>query len=410
MTASDSIQATPALTEAWREYHSALEEMRLKMEATPRFRQTPQHRAKAYHTLMEMQAMAYNFAVAPRMLNPRIFVNCGWQTHMFTLGQNGPDFLYGVVFVDGRQTYRLRGRMGDISLFLLQTLNGLFGEKDVRAVGNYDFADFRIEKDGRFEATLSATEQPGNWIKLDATVGYQFMLIRRALPKWDGDPGELSLDRITDLPETYYDADEFDESAMAARIHRATQFVRYLVNDFNINLYETYFANAKRQKNVMTLLPGTVTSQVGSPTSNYAMAVFELTGDDAIIIELDEVPNAAYWSFQVGDVWSRSLEFMTRQSSLNDVELAPDADGAIRIVVALKDPGVKNWLDTCGRVEGTVVFRNYRTIGTPVPRSRLVKFSEIGNFLPKDTLRVTAMERKAAMQERRRCMLKLYGE
>jgi|SRR5450631_1104348 len=108
---------------------------------------------------------------------------------MFTLGQNGPDFLYGVAFVDGRQTYRMRGRMGDISLFLVQSLNGLFGEKDVKAVGNYDFGDFKIENDGRFEATLSATEQPGNWIRLDAKIGYQFLLIRRALPKWDGDPG-----------------------------------------------------------------------------------------------------------------------------------------------------------------------------------------------------------------------------
>jgi len=212
------------------------------------------------------------------------------------------------------------------------------------------------------------------------------------------------------LPQTHYDADEFDEAAMAARIRRAALFVRYLVNDFNINLYEMYLNNAKRQKNVMTLLPGTVTSQVGSPTSNYAMAVFEMTEDDAIIIELDRVPNAAYWSFQVGDVWSRSLEYMTRQSSLNDVQLAADTDDAIRVVVSIKDPGMKNWLDTCGRVEGTIVFRNYRTIGTPVPKSRLVKFSEIGKWLPKDTARVTPAERQAAMLERRRCMLKWYGE
>jgi len=77
MTVPASEKAIPELSAAWAEYHATLEEMRIRMESTPRFRQTPQHRAKAYHTLMEMQAMAYNFAVAPRMLNPRIFVNCG---------------------------------------------------------------------------------------------------------------------------------------------------------------------------------------------------------------------------------------------------------------------------------------------------------------------------------------------
>ncbi|MET0660436.1 MAG: hypothetical protein ABW110_20010, partial [Steroidobacteraceae bacterium] len=92
------------LQKAWQNFHAELEKMRLKMESTPRFQQTPQHRAKGYHTLMEMQAMAYNFAVAPRMLNPRIFVNSGWQTGQSTLGQNGQDFVYGVAFVDGRHT------------------------------------------------------------------------------------------------------------------------------------------------------------------------------------------------------------------------------------------------------------------------------------------------------------------
>ena len=38
--------ATPELSASWAEYHAALEDMRLKMEATPRFRETPQHRCQ----------------------------------------------------------------------------------------------------------------------------------------------------------------------------------------------------------------------------------------------------------------------------------------------------------------------------------------------------------------------------
>src|SRR5262245_40108155 len=85
---------SPGLLKEWHDYLAALEEMRLHMEATQRFKDTPQHRAKCFHTLMEMQAMAYNFAVAPRLLHPRVYVNCGWQTEMYTLGQNGQDFVY----------------------------------------------------------------------------------------------------------------------------------------------------------------------------------------------------------------------------------------------------------------------------------------------------------------------------
>ncbi|HKQ84019.1 MAG TPA: DUF1214 domain-containing protein [Steroidobacteraceae bacterium] len=397
------------LQKAWQNYHAELEKMRLKMESTPRYQQTPQHRAKGYHTLMEMQAMAYNFAVAPRMLNPRIFVNSGWQTGQYTLGQNGQDFVYGVAFVDGRHTYRMKGRLGDITLFLLQTLSGLFGEAGVKVDGNYDLADLHVEKDGTFEFILSPTKQPGNWVKLNPEVDFQFMLIRRALPKWDGDQGELTLERITELPETYYDADEFDEAAVARRIDRATLFVRYLMEVFNINLYDMYLNNAGGEKNKLTLLPGTVTSEVGSPSSNYAMAVFELQPDEALLIEMDKLPDGAYWSFQLGDVWSRSLEFTSRQSSLNDIEAVPDSDGVLRIVVAHKDPGVNNWLDPCGRIEGTIVFRNYRAKTSPVPKSRKIKLSEVHALMSKSR-RVTPKDRQDGLARRRVNMLKLYGE
>lgn len=407
---SEPIGASPGLREAWAHYHATLEELRLQMEATPRFQQTPQHRAKAYHTLMELQAMAYNFVIAPRLTHPRIYVNSGWQTDQYTLGQNGQDFLYGVIFVDGHCDYRLRGRMGDISLFLLQTHNGVFGEAGVNITGNYDWADFQIEADGSFEITLSASEKAGNWIRLDPTSGYQFMLIRRALAKWDGDAGELQLERLTSLSDDHYDADEFDEVAMAQRIRRAADFARYLVSCFNVRLYEMYFRNAGHQKNVLSLLPGTATSQVGSPTSNYAMAVFELAADEALLIELDREPDGVYWSFQLGDVWSRSLNFSSRHSSLNNRETAVDADGAVRVVVSQHDPGVHNWLDPCGRVEGTVVFRNYRALGAPVPASRVVKLAELDALLPEDTRRVTLAERGAALEYRRRCQTRLYGE
>jgi len=398
------------LQDAWRDYHATLEQMRLSMESTPRFRDTPQHRAKAFHTLMEMQAMAYNFVISPRMDHPRIYFQSGWQTNLYTLGQNGQDLLYGLIFVDGRQTYRLKGRMGDIAVFLLQVQNGIFGGAGVKVVGNYDWANFKIENDGRFEVILSANEHAGNWIKLDPAHDFQFLHIRRSLSDWHADAGELDIERISELPDNYYDADEFDEAAIASRIRRAALFVRYLTQDFNINLYNMYLNNAGRKKNVLTLLPGTVTSQVGSPSNNTAMAIFELREDEALIVELDEVPNGAYWSFQLGDVWSRSLDFMNRQSSLNDREIVVDADGRIRCVVSSTDPGVANWLDTCGRIEGTVVFRNYRASSAPVPASSKVKLSELDSLLPTGTARVSLAQRKAAMVRRRLGQRKLYGE
>ena len=132
--------------------------------------------------------------------------------------------------------------------------------------------------------------------------------------------------------------------------------------------------------------------------------------DEALLIEMDKKPDGAYWSFQLGDVWSRSLDFTSRQSSLNDLEALPDADGKLRIVVSNRDPGLANWLDPCGRIEGTVVFRNYRARTPDIPNSRVLKVTELDAALPKDTRRVTPEQRKQMMTKRRVAMRKLYGE
>jgi Protein of unknown function (DUF1214) len=404
---AETARTSPKLTQAWQDYYQTLDEMRILMEATPRFQNNPQDRAKAYHTLMEMQAMAYNFAVAPRMSHPRVNVHTGWQTDLFTLGQNGQDFYYAVVFLDGRQRYRMTGEMGDIKLFLLQMFNGLFDKDTVKSIGNYDWNNFDINDDGSFEVILSASEEKGNWIKLDPDVDYQFMLVRRALVDWQADPGNLRVERISEIPENYYDYDEFDEDAMANRIRRATGFVKYLVNNFNIALYDTYLANAG-ETNRLTLLPGTTTSEIGNPVSNYAMAIFDLDPDEALIMHMDKAPDGAYWSFQLGDVWSRALDFTNHLTSINMREVAVDEDGGITIVVSDKDPGVKNWLDTTGRKQGTIVFRNYRATSRPVPVTRKVMFAELNNHLPADTVRVTEEERTKAIEYRREGLRRLY--
>lgn len=420
---------SPVLRAAWENFHAAQGEVLGWMTGSERFARFPQTRARAYHAMMEVLAMAYNFAVAPRRLHPRMFVNTGWQTDMYTLGQNGPDFYYGVCFLDGAQEYRLTGNVNDSSLILGQVIAHLSGHPESSVVGNYDWADFEVAADGSFAIAVSAREQAGNWMKLDPASGYNFLLFRRATGDWNQTPASLAIERTSPLPDDHYDADEFDEAVMAERIDRATAFMKYCVRDFAMNLYEWYRGNAASDDdggetrtrvgeedasdagfNRLSFLPGTITSTVGSPTSNYAMAIFNLADDEALILEMDHLPDGVYWSFQLGDVWSRSLNYMYRNSSISGHHAAVDPDGALRIVVAHRDPGLQNWLDTTGRNQGSVVFRNYRATTAPVPRSRVVKFDEIAASLPPGGARITPDERQRQLAERHRGVLKLHGE
>jgi hypothetical protein len=143
-------------------------------------------------------------------------------------------------------------------------------------------------------------------------------------------------------------------------------------------------------------------SLIGSRSTVYVPAVFRLEPDQAILIEWD-VPVSAYWSFQLGDVWSRPLDYLHHQTDLNLNRATVDADGKVRVVVSLSDPGYANWLDPCGRREGTIVMRNYRSpADTTVPDLRVVPLAELANLLPADTARCTPEQRADALARRRK--------
>jgi hypothetical protein len=91
-------------------------------------------------------------------------------------------------------------------------------------------------------------------------------------------------------------------------------------------------------------------------------------------------------------------------------QVVMDSDGACRVVVAHRDPGIANWLDTTGHVQGTVVFRNYRATGQPVPKTVKVKLADVSAHLPTDTRWVNADERAAYLKGRHRAYLDLHGE
>ncbi|MET0547186.1 MAG: DUF1214 domain-containing protein [Caulobacterales bacterium] len=404
--AATAAATSPGLRTAWDDYYKALDEARAQMEATPRFIQHPEVRAKAYHTLIEMQAMAYNFVVGPRMTNPRIYKNLSWQTNMYTLGQNGPDWDYRNLFVDGKQTYKLKGKLNGSKLGLIQVFNGVFGDPGVKTVGNYNLSEMKTNAEGTFEITVGGPKQDGNWIALDPAVDYQYLFFRFAMADWNDAPAEVTVERTSQIAPDQYAADEFDEAAVAKRITRAANFVRYITKIFNVDLLDNYIKGAKGV-NKLSYRPGTTDGEVGSPSSEYALGTFDLKDDEALVLTWPKMPNGVYWSVQLGDVWSRSLGFWERHSSVNMAEAKLDSDGKLRMVITQKDPGVANWLDPASRRQGTVVFRNYVAKSPVVPTAKLVKTADLPKLL-KGAAKVTPQEREADLAHRRAGLAKNY--
>jgi hypothetical protein len=132
----------------------------------------------------------------------------------------------------------------------------------------------------------------------------------------------------------------------------------------------------------------------------YLPAVFEIEDGEALVIETDLPKVRPYWNFQLDDPYFNAVEFVYRRASLNAADAHVDSDGRLRMVVALEDPGVPNWLDPGGFKEGTIYGRWLNCDSNPLPTIKRVPLAEVRKHLPADTPVVTPDERAEFLRAR----------
>ena len=131
---------------------------------------------------------------------------------------------------------------------------------------------------------------------------------------------------------------------------------------------------------------------------------FKLAPGEAAIVTTHP-GQAAYMGFQLTDPWMIGPDNARRQSCLNRSQSTPDVDGRYTYVISPVDPGVANWLDTCGMNEGLGLMRWQGFRGGATDNSglfhgfRVVKLSEIDTL--NGVARITPEERSRRLAARR---------
>jgi hypothetical protein len=154
--------------------------------------------------------------------------------------------------------------------------------------------------------------------------------------------------------------------------------------------------NALNKPNAASLATGG-----GMSTNIYGGGIYELSPEQAMIVELHQPVEPDYIGFCLGNLWGESLDFANYQSSLNGIQAHRDADNVIRYVIAHSDPGVHNWVDTTGHPEGYIgvrwAYSDKPSEQLPWSTSKIVPLAEVLQHLPPDTKLVTAEERRRAI-------------
>ncbi len=308
-------------------------------------------------------------------------------------GGDNPDAVYLGARIDGRETYRIVGRLGGACYVVFTTLtkkedmdggHAMYGTRQEMLLGsNMDFG-----WDGSFELVLSPREHAGNWIRTTAETTW--VTIRQFFADWENEePMTVRIERAGadgEMPAP------LTPERTAAALREAGRFVGGSA-DYWARWLERY--QPEPNKYVQPIPSGLD----GGPGGTAAHCYWAVKPDEALLIEVTP-PHAQFWNFEFNNYWMTSVDYRYRLSSTNCKQAVLEEDGSLRIAIAHTDPGIPNWLDTAGHSEGRVGLRWMQADGAPLPATRLVKLAELLSSLPASARRTTPEERREQLGRR----------
>lgn len=332
---------------------------------------TPLDRAEGFRYLTRLTRIALEMYMESGDPNFPTFYRPSHETAK--IGADNPDNLYLRTEISGEHEYRLRGTRGSVHYLGFVTLRGGYGQDGQnQQTGDLDHHALQLEPDGSFEIIVSREPQPGNWLPMQADTCT--LLVRQTFLDRAGETAaEISIERMGAAGETPppLSAVELDR-----RLRAASAFVEGCARVF-CDWAQGYLAHPNQ-------LPpadqAVCQAAGGDPNIFYYHGYWELAENEALLIELNEVPECETWNFQLNNYWMESLDYRYHQITVNKHTAQAQADGRVLIVVAHKNPGIGNWIDTAGHQRGTMCFRWIRASHHPHPSCRLVKIAELAQL------------------------------
>lgn len=310
-------------------------------------------------------------------------------------GLENPDNIYRIIPISSDSRYELRGirhqpAPAQVTYELMDSIPG------VTSIGKQlDLLmdrDLQIAEDGSFTITIDPDPANGRPNHIQSTPDASALFIRDTLSDWRTQtPDRLRILR-TAGPNTPVRSEQEMLDQAAALVPAYARFW----NEFR-DMYVRKLAFKTNQFDP----PATRTGGWGFIANTH----FEIKDDEAFIFTTDPTP-APYHAVLIGNHWWIALDADRRSGAFNTAQSKPNRDGTITYVIAARDPGVHNWLDTGGLHEGIIQVRwqgmpaGVTALPDAITDARLVRLADLENHLREETVWVTPPERKAQLEAR----------
>ena len=284
------------------------------------------------------------------------------------IGLDNPDYAYFGAKLEAGQRYVLRGQLGDAARIGFGIYSGALGTPTGLVCDGYlDSENVPLDAKGRFEIRIGPDEEAGKGLRTGpATHNFnsRITLLQRAtdrLPELE----LIELDPTAKPPP-------LDPAAFSSSLDRAGAVLEGTVGQFLG--WTRSFASYRHE--IREIDPVLSASAQGDPRTRYFYSYWEIGEDEAFVVDL-EPPKCDYWNLQIGNHWLESFDFMSFGTHVNPATAVADLKGRVRVVIARRDPGVPNWLDTAGHARGGLALRWVGAESIPHTTGRIVPLRDL---------------------------------
>ena len=347
-------------------------------EAVPR---TETDMAEGYRWVTRLASLAQEWFIEKSdPLHPQLFQA---QSEYRKLLVDNPDTRYAFCAIDDSQSYRLTGTRGAAAYvgltFGTPIGKGAVGGRTGTTVQAH-LDQFDLGPDGEVDLLIvpegqEPAEPPKNLISVPAGTG-QLAVRETFLDRANDTPADLRIELVGHEPPPIIGAEE-----LASKMEFAALFLQFVAATA-VNMWHDTAGNVNQ-------LGGTAGSEHvaaqddevrthSNAEMTYHGGRWVLGDDEALVITVHNPPtDFLYWGLTTASAWMESLDYRYTTTNLNNHTALRAENGDWRLVISPRDPGVPNWIDTGGRLEGYMIVRWVLADRPPHPTCELVPIDSL---------------------------------
>ena len=289
------------------------------------------------------------------------------------IGADNPDNLYLRAPLNDSHCYRVYGNRGTVHYLSFACQKGGY-EQDgtLESAGFIDAGDMNFDENGNFELLLcppgESRPDAGNLLLMEKAASS--LIVRQTFHDRKNEiPAKVSIERL--------DVGEFPKPLTPELMRSQLLYAAHFVEGTS-KLFADWAQGWKPQPNTLPLMNPEITRSVGGDANIlYYHGYWQLAEDEALVVEVDQVPDCETWNIQINNYWMESLDYRHHRICINKHNADYETKGGIRLILAHRDPSHPNWLHTASHREGTLCFRWVGARDPVAPKCRRVKLQDL---------------------------------